>query len=522
MKIHQETESPWSTPTESEIGAAERSALSKERDKAFSELGLKVKESLNPKLKHKRKIVKHNMKDVPPSPKKRLPKQNSVVQKHISQHNEDKVICDAGSNKEFAWDKPITDITIPNVIPAPSSTMAVSKLEKCNIEGDDLQTFDKTCAQQLQDDNNDTECTNVKNEDNKTHVGQSSLKEPQGDRDKPPNKRNQDKKLDSRNIQVKRSRSISPAKRVSRPKNKPSSSPDREGSNILERSGSVSSRASGDSLKLGADYTNINDAVKEEHKNDEKSFITKRNDNSIKKKDQSLKRNASPNKTKNKNNSTLIPKTKSRPHNDSPVTSLPSGSSSSTKSNVDQWSSEVNELAKWQQMSNLSQLTSPTIDANKIAGQKDKIMKNVNIENHINGQTSSDQSEKENESPKKQRTINNLKSPSKGSPKKFLPKSPSKSPSKSPTKKLKDVLELPFPYDEITSGKLRYWESNSADGHAVDNEKYPEYEKIRQETSPVLYGCIFHRIFILFLYLYFKIITSAFFSYLFYEVIEDT
>ena len=80
MKIHQETESPWSTPTESEIGAAEKSASSKERDKAFSELGLKVKESLNPKLKQKRKIVKNNMKDVPPSPKKRLPKQNSQVQ----------------------------------------------------------------------------------------------------------------------------------------------------------------------------------------------------------------------------------------------------------------------------------------------------------------------------------------------------------------------------------------------------------------------------------------------------------
>ena len=79
------------------------------------------------------------MKDVLPSPKKRLPKQKSPGQKHIPQHNEDEGNCDAGSNKEFAWDKPITDITIPNVIPAPSSAVAVSKLEKCNIEEDDLQ-----------------------------------------------------------------------------------------------------------------------------------------------------------------------------------------------------------------------------------------------------------------------------------------------------------------------------------------------------------------------------------------------
>ena len=480
MKIHQETESPWSTPTESEIGAAEKSASSKERDKAFSELGLKVKESLNPKLKQKRKIVKNNMKDVPPSPKKRLPKQNRLGQKHMPQHNEDEVNCDAGSNKEFAWDKPITDITIPNVIPAPSSTVPVSKLEKCNIEEDDLQAGDKRCAQQLQDDNNNTECTNVKTEHKKTHVGQSSLKESQGDLDKLTNKRNQDKKLESRNSQVKRSRSTSPAKRVGRPKHKPSSSPEGNGINNLERSGSVSSRASGDSLKLGADYTNINDAAKEEYKNDTKSFTTKRNDNSMNKKNKSLKRNGSPNR--NKGNSTLISKTKSLPHNDSTTTSLPSGSSSSTKSNANQWSSEVNEMAKWQEMSNLSQLTPPTIDSNNIAMQKDNIIKNVNVENPINRPICSDQSENENKSPKKQRTIKNQKSPSNESPKKFLPKSPGKSPNKSPSKKLKDVLELPFPYDEITSGKLRHWESNSAEGQAVDNEKYPEYEKIRQET----------------------------------------
>ena len=118
-------------------------------------------------------------------------------------------------------------------------------------------------------------------------------------------------------------------------------------------------------------------------------------------------------------------------------------------------------------------------------------MKNVNVENPINRQICSDQSEKENELPKKQRTIKNKKSPSKERQKKFLPKSPEKSPNKSPSKKLKDVLELPFPYDEITSGKLRYWEINSAEGQAVDNEKYPEYEKIRQEIRRFILDAYF-------------------------------
>ena len=65
------------------------------------------------------------------------------------------------------------------------------------------------------------------------------------------------------------------------------------------------------------------------------------------------------------------------------------------------------------------------------------------------------------------------------SPKKSPPKSPIKSPTKSPRKKLKDVLQLPFPYDEMTSGKLRIWENMSNRGEKIDDEKYPEYEQIR-------------------------------------------
>ena len=74
MVLDPETvKSPWSTPTESEICEAEKSALSQET--AFNELGLKVTESLGKKLKSKRKSmpsVKETPKKVPlASPKKR-------------------------------------------------------------------------------------------------------------------------------------------------------------------------------------------------------------------------------------------------------------------------------------------------------------------------------------------------------------------------------------------------------------------------------------------------------------------
>ena len=73
------------------------------------------------------------------------------------------------------------------------------------------------------------------------------------------------------------------------------------------------------------------------------------------------------------------------------------------------------------------------------------------------------------------------KSPSKApsSPQKSPSKSPPKSPTKSPRKKLKDVLQLPPPYDDITSGKLRHWETAASRGEKIDDEKYPEYEHVR-------------------------------------------
>ena len=60
--------SPWSTPTESEIYEAQKSALSKEKDAAFKELGLKVKTPI-PNKKNTKK--QSSMADGKTSPKKK-------------------------------------------------------------------------------------------------------------------------------------------------------------------------------------------------------------------------------------------------------------------------------------------------------------------------------------------------------------------------------------------------------------------------------------------------------------------
>ena len=140
------------------------------------------------------------------------------------------------------------------------------------------------------------------------------------------------------------------------------------------------------------------------------------------------------------------------------------------------WSKEVRALEKWQDLSNYTELASNGEEAginNDSGTSKSSVEKEYKerkkalkeFESKIKKVSS-------NESPKK-------------SPVKSPPKSPRKrnkspqSPTKSPRKKLKDVLELPFPYDEMTSGKLRIWENQSKKGEKIDDDKYPEYEKIR-------------------------------------------
>ena len=62
-------------------------------------------------------------------------------------------------------------------------------------------------------------------------------------------------------------------------------------------------------------------------------------------------------------------------------------------------------------------------------------------------------------------------------------KSPSKSPKKaggtwSPRKKMKDLLVLPMPYNDISSDEVKRWEKTLGGGGEIDEEIYPEFQQI--------------------------------------------
>ena len=59
-------------------------------------------------------------------------------------------------------------------------------------------------------------------------------------------------------------------------------------------------------------------------------------------------------------------------------------------------------------------------------------------------------------------------------------KSPKKALS-SPKKKLKDLLVLPQPYNDMTSDEIKRWEKSVSAGEEIDEEVYPEYPELRQE-----------------------------------------
>ena len=62
-------------------------------------------------------------------------------------------------------------------------------------------------------------------------------------------------------------------------------------------------------------------------------------------------------------------------------------------------------------------------------------------------------------------------------------KSPSKSPKKaagnwSPRKKMKDLLVLPMPYNDISSDEVKRWDKTLSAGGEIDEEIYPEFQQI--------------------------------------------
>lgn len=64
------------------------------------------------------------------------------------------------------------------------------------------------------------------------------------------------------------------------------------------------------------------------------------------------------------------------------------------------------------------------------------------------------------------------------SPKKSPSKSPKKGANWSPKKKMKDLLVLPMPYNDISSDEVKRWEKTLSNGGDIDEEIYPEFQQI--------------------------------------------
>ena len=490
------TRSPWSTPTESEIiEATEKSVLSNQKDAAFKELGLKVKEPItNKKLSKKQTnmsaIKDHSKKELPSSPKKRTSKKGKQRDAGEKGKNSDADNNETKEGDDASNDNQITDITIPNVIPPPPGE-ETDRGEPTVRDADDVGEIDDVKATEkldLGDDKiPDSGSSPRGSKIGLQEEGESSSPTKRGNKNtKTSDKKNPVKKKGVPKNDVKRSRSNSPEKPVSKGKSrKESLSVDQNSAGSQDRTESPNSRGSGDSLKLGADYTTINGEVNNEsgssvgannlENGDENVFdqakpTTERNDSPKKRKSKihsSLRRESVADKKTAQNAPTRSnsPK-KAQKGKRKPQTISPGGS----EKDPNKWSSEVQEMEKWNRLATANGRIDPEQVADIINSESSA---NVNVKEDEAGNK---------KTLKRRESKAQPKSPSKESPKKSPPKSPTKSPNKSPRKKLKDVLQLPPPYDEITSGKLRHWEQVASKGEKIDEEKYPEYEHVRHDT----------------------------------------
>ena len=503
MVLDPETvKSPWSTPTESEICEAEKSALSQET--AFNELGLKVTESLGKKLKSKRKnmpSVKETPKKVPlASPKKRkslrggsIPNENDdTKQKKLGQEKVNGAHSDKNESNDSTNGNHVTDITIPNVIPPPPRDVSENKKNSNGINGNYNEGADVNESLDTNDIAGRLASKDL-NEEDRGSFESSTVKH--GSKTNKLSEKKSPKKIKGNLKAVaKQRRSNSPEKSINKVKDQKEASSGEKYFGTPERIASPTSRTSGDSLKLGADYTNING----DFESTTGSIHVEKNNINCDEKRQNggVDRKASPTKQKNKTNSTS--RRKSLIDN-SPPAGFPNRSNSPKKINkglkadvknktkhialageedegANKWSSEKEALEKWQTLSNYAEMTSEDQNGAHQNGHKENQTKsNSEEEDQENTElTKKRKSKMQKVSPKESPKKSPLKSPKK------VPSSPKKSPTKSPRKKLKDILQLPFPYDEITSGKLRVWENAATRGEKVDEDKYPEYDTIRQ------------------------------------------
>ena len=472
--------SPWSTPTESEIYEAQKSALSKEKDAAFKELGLKVKTPI-PNKKNTKK--QSSMADGKTSPKKKTkkgnPKQKDSEEKDKTtdaDNNETKVTDDTGNENK------ITDITIPDVIPPPADN---------GVENEGEITTDLVGADEKEDVSKMENLTlgeeNAPNEASSPRGSKAGL---QSDSESSPKKggRKNSKLLDKKNPvkkkgvsknENKKDRSNSPEKTVTKGKNKKESlGVEQNSAGSQDRTGSSNSKGSGDSLKLGADYTTINGELNNESNGSAGANNIENGEviTSEQGKTTIERPTNSPKKRKGKLNSSLRRESvldKKASQNARSTSSSPKKAQKEKikpiENDPNKWSAEVKAMEKWKTLAT----SNGQMDTEKVADL-------INSENSSNVNSKDDEAGNK-KKPKRRESKALPKSPSKESPTKSPTKSPPKSPAKSPRKKLKDVLSLPPPYDEITSGKLRHWETVASRGEKIDDEKYPEYEHVRQD-----------------------------------------
>ena len=383
-----ETKSPWSTPTESEILNAEDSALIKEKETAlFEEIDYTVNESFGAReLGDGEPSVDENIEDqrkyLSPSPTKTKSKKgisNGVKEKGRRNRSKSPAVDKKVRQKSIS---PTKKKRSPK-LPKKKKMDTPPDLEENNIDpemsndiGSDNETHDNnernrtaTLSKEAVEDETPEDIMTAQENYNVSPVKRSTSK------DSP--KKKPKKKLLSRE----NGRSPSPTKGVSRSPTK-QRQPKANRQTSQTRTATANSAASGDSLKLGADYSNMGGD------------------------DGGIRRSNRPNAA---------------------------GRMTNGRNSEDAYSANTNRSS--------STATSGSTGGGVVQSKKQQ------------------------------------------SPPVSPKKSPSKSPKKaagnwSPRKKMKDLLVLPMPYNDISSDEVKRWDKTLSAGGEIDEEIYPEFQQI--------------------------------------------
>ena len=385
-----ETKSPWSTPTESEILNPEDSALTKEKEAAlFEEIDYKVNESFGShELEDGETNIDENTEDqrkhLSPSPTKIKSKKgvtNGLKEKARKNRSRSPAVDKKGRQKSISPTKKKRSPKLPkkkkmetppdmeenNVDPEVSNDIGSDNETNENNERNRTATLSKETVE----DQTPEDIMTAQENYNVSPVKRNASK------DSPKKKPNRKKNLSREN-----GRSPSPTKGVSGSPTK------RRGPKVTRqtsqaRTATANSAASGDSLKLGADYSNIGDDGGSSRRPNEAGRAVGRMTNG--------------------------------------------------RGSEDAYSANTNRSS--------STATSGSTGGGVVQSKKQQ------------------------------------------SPPVSPKKSPTKSPKKaagnwSPRKKMKDLLVLPMPYNDISSDEVKRWDKTLTSGGEIDEEIYPEFSQI--------------------------------------------